>query len=249
MSLKLLGLPGLYQNWLMSSLDTGCDYKIVHNHTNFIYAGTKITWCKKLEVDFDSVQDDIVINLYVKPENFVWYLYNFLEKTDNVGIQVKHLHTHLFTRAPNTIAFDGMLKHFVESYGVNENTDIETVKNSLIEYFYFTLVQEHEFKSKVAQEHPRFINVEYDDFASYDQLVAKLENVPGFDLTYFTNMYTILKQTNFEYLNKKKQYQLHLTPVDLDILEIAYAGSTVANDLDWFNEQVRENTLKEKIFV
>ena len=232
----------------MSSLDPGCDYEIMHNNTNFEYAGKKFIWWKKTEIDFDDVQDEIVINLYVKPENFVWYLYNFLEKTDHVGIQIKHIHNHLFTRAPNTIAFDGMLKHFVESYGVNEQTDVETLKNCLIEYFYLVLSNENEFKTKVAQTHPRFINIEYDDFSSYDLLVAKLKNVPGFDLAHFANMYTILEQTNYKYLNKKKQYQLHTTPADLDILEIAYAGSTVANDLDWFNDQVRENILNEKVF-
>lgn len=247
--MKLLGLPGLYQNWLMTSLDPGCDFFQFENNINFEYRGKNIQFLLMRDRPYNQNTDSIIINLYVKPKNIVWYLYNFLEKTDYVGIQVKNLHKQLFTKAPGTIAFDTLLKHFKESYKITANSNKTYIKNAMIEYFYFMLAKQNEFTYLLGLTDERFINIEYEDFSDLSILVNKLQHLPGFDLTHFKKMYKILQDTNKVYLDKKKNFAKRINSTDLDILEIAYLGSQIDANLDWFNEEVRETVLKEKLFV
>lgn len=247
--MKLLGIPGLYQNWLMISLDTGCDYFQIENSINFEYGGKNIQFITFGDRPYNQTTDRKIVNLYVKPENFVWYLYNFFEKTDYVGIQVKDLHEQLFTKATGTVAFDDMLKHFTRSYNITTKTDQRYIRNSLIEYFYFMFTRQNKFKYLTGLTDKRFINIEYEDFSDLSILVNKLQHLPSFDLTYFEKMYKILQYTNKVYLDKKKNFANRINNTDLDILEIAYLGSQIGTDLDWFNEEVRETLLKEKLFV
>jgi len=247
--MKLLGLPGLYQNWLMTSLDPGCDSFQIENSINFEYRGKNIQFLPLHDRPYNQTTDRKIVNLYVKPENTVWYLYNFLEKTDYIGIQVKDLHEQLFTKASGTVAFDVMLKHFTGSYNITTQTDQRYIKNAMIEYFYFVFARQNEFKYLIGLTDERFINIEYEDFSDLSVLVNKLQHLPSFDLTYFKKMYKILQDTNKVYLNKKKNFANRINNTDLDILEIAYLGSQIDTDLDWFNEEVRETLLKEKLFV
>lgn len=248
--MKLLGLPGLYQNWLMISLDPGCDFYRIKNSINFEYNSKNIQWFRKIQhYQYIDITDSTIINMYVKPENFVWYLYNFLEKTDYVGIQVKNLQEQLFTKASNTLAFDQLLKHFVESYQITKKTDQVYIRNAMIEYFYFVLSRENTFKTIAGLTDKRFINIEYEDFSNFSTLVNKLQHLHNFDLNYFKKMYRILEDTNEEYLNRKTKFKSRVISNDLDILEIAYLGSKIGTNLDWFNEEVRRSLLKEKLLV
>ena len=45
--IKLLGLPGLYQNWIMSAIDPSSCVN-VSLASNFITHSTQVTWIKKL---------------------------------------------------------------------------------------------------------------------------------------------------------------------------------------------------------
>jgi hypothetical protein len=78
----------------------------------------------------------MVINSYVLDENFVWYLYNFLEKTDGVGILIDNLTSDLFSKAQGTVAFDGLLKHLVDNYQLSSDQDPAYLNNAVIENFY-----------------------------------------------------------------------------------------------------------------
>ena len=137
----LLGLPGLYQNWMRATLDNTGSFQLSLN-SNFISYSTTTQWERKLDINIQDFknQKTPVINLYVAPENFAWYLYNFLEKTDGVGILVDSLVSDLFTKAPGTMAFNSMLTHFVNSYNINSETDPVYCYNAAIEYFYFLLI-------------------------------------------------------------------------------------------------------------
>lgn len=234
----------------MSSLDSGCDFYQIENTINFEYNSKNIQRLTKwLHHPYTDKTDSTIINMYVKPENFVWYLYNFLEKTDYIGIQIANLQEQLFTKAPGTVAFDQLLKHFMESYQITENTDQTYIKNAMIEYFYFFLARENTFKTIVGSTDERFINIEYEDFSNLSTLVNKVQHLPNFDLTHFEKMYRILVDTNKEYLDRKRNFASRVNNNDLDILEIAYLGSQIGTDLDWFNEEVRRSLLKEKLLV
>ena len=119
----------------------------------------------------------------------------------------------------------------------------------MIEYFYFFLARENTFKTIVGSTDERFINIEYEDFSNLSTLVNKVQHLPNFDLTHFEKMYRILVDTNKEYLDRKRNFASRVNNNDLDILEIAYLGSQIGTDLDWFNEEVRRSLLKEKLFV
>lgn len=146
----LLGLPGLYQNWMQAALDSTSKVQFSVD-SNFISYSKTVQLRQKLEINIQDFknQDTPVINTYVAPENFAWYLYNFLEKTDAIGISVNSLHKDLFIKAPGTVAFDSMLTHFANSYNLDTKTDPAYFYNAAIEYFYFLLInQDAIFKTK-----------------------------------------------------------------------------------------------------
>ena len=120
----------------MSSLDPKS--KFVNNGSNFMCDSDNIRKLDKLEADLNNIPYQSVINTYVTNENFVWYLYNFLEKTENIGINVDQLVLNLITKGGGTPAYDFMLTHFINSYNIHTtNIDDEYCNNSAIEYFYF----------------------------------------------------------------------------------------------------------------
>jgi hypothetical protein len=247
----ILGMPGLYQNWLMSALDPSSEC-IESSDSNFLSKSKTLHWVRKFDTNVENVRQkySIVINTHVKDENFVWYLYNFLEKTDGVGIKVDDLANDLFTKAPGTIAFSFMLDHFVDAYNITTKTAIEVINNSLVEYFYFLLMNKNsEFKIKSLREESDAINLEFDTFADYDALVTLLDQVPGFDAIHFQNMYNWLVARNHTYLNKKKRFKEKIVNhQNLDLLELAYVGYLVSNHtntmLDWYNVDTRNSAVQ-----
>jgi len=247
--IKLLGLPGLYQNWIMSAIDSSSTV-ILSGANNFITNSTQITWIKKLDQDLNATLSGPVINCWVHNENFVWYLYNFLEKTDNIGIRVDMLSSDLFNKATNTVAFDTLLQHFVDAYRINKMSDSEYIRNATIEYFYFLLCdRKGKFKIQTQYTHKKFINIEYNEFGSEEILTNKLSSLSRFDLDYFKNQYCQMISRNVRYINKRRMFieKFLNHDTEFDILELAYIGYLVNKftdtHLDWFNPAVRETSI------
>jgi hypothetical protein len=250
----LLGLPGLYQNWLLSALDVSAQVRMSGEH-NFVSHSGKIKWFLKMGTDLGQIpelmQTSMVINSYVLDENFVWYLYNFLEKTDDVGILVDNLPSNLFSKAQGTVAFDGLLKHLVDNYQLSSAQDLSYLNNAAIENFYLMLIdQDGKFKIKTRYYHPGCINVEFRDFENYDVLASRLDQVPGFDLSYFEHRYQHLVARNYRYLTRQKTFidRLNSNDNDFDILETAYIGWLLWKlspvRLDWFNTKIRKSSME-----
>jgi hypothetical protein len=247
--IKLLGLPGLYQNWIISAIDSSS--KVNFSATNnFITHSNHVTWIRKIDQDLNVALSGPVINCWVHNENFVWYLYNFLEKTDAVGIRVNSLIDDLFNKSADTIAFDTLLKHFVNTYNINNMSESEYVRNAIIEYFYFLLCNNQgKFKTQTQYTHPNFINIEYNEFDNEKILIDKFLTLPGFDLTHFKNQYCQLNARNVRYLNKRKMFMEKFLnhSIEFDILELSYIGYLVSKitgtSVDWFNHNVREKNM------
>lgn len=246
----LFGLPGMYQNWTMTALDPAGSY-LQENKTNFVYTGKLITFKEKLESFTPDLNDQTVVNLYVKSKNFVWYLYNFFEKTDSVGIQIDFLENDLLSKAAGTVAFNGMLKHFIQSYQISSDTQKEVIKDSLIEYFYFTLIQDTAFKKIAGITCGKYINLEYNNFENVELLAQALSGFKNLDLTHLEKMYKILISANSRFINKRREFlhKINSHDINLDILETAYVGALLYwnnnKQLDWFNSNVRYDYLSK----
>jgi hypothetical protein len=251
----LLGIPGLYQNWLLAATDTTSNV-IFDNQHNFICKKSRVKLIKKFDLSLDSLKDATcsttkqVINLYVEDKNFVWYLYNFLEKTDGVGIKIDNLEHELFFKANGTVAFDFMLKHFVESCNISSDTDINKIKNLLIEYFYFLLINSDcDFKQKSSQTVSNAINIEYTDFQDVTILVNKLQALDFFDKNYFKKLYQDLHTRNNVYLQRKQMFEQRFILNKLDLLETSYVGYLITRhtnqSLDWFNLETRNQCFND----
>lgn len=245
----LLGLPGLYQNWIMSAVDSSSEVALSCSN-NFVTTTTQVTWIEKINQNLDVALSNPVINCWVHHENFVWYLYNFLEKTDGVGIQVDSLANDLLTKASNTIAFDTLLRHFVDSYNITKVSEHEYVRNATIEYFYFLLCnRDGKFKTQTQYTHNNFINIEYNEFGNETVLIDKLSTLPNFDLDHFKRQYHLLIARNIRYINKRKMFieKVLNHNTQFDILELSYIGYLVSKitgtSVDWFNPKVRETNM------
>ena len=245
----LLGLPGLYQNWLIGAIDQNSTVKEIALH-NFDTHSESVVWLKKLDTNLDNLPNQPVINCYVKDKNFVWYLYNFLEKTDGVGIQINNLQDDFFRLSQGTVAFNFMLKHFVTTYNVTPDIDTLTVNNMLIEYFYFLLINEQTyFKKQSKATIANAINIEYSDFANVDNLI-KLLSPLHLDNAHLKNRYQKLYLRNQRYIDKPNAFVVNYNNKCLDILETAYIGYLITKNtdlekLDWFNTEVREHYIKK----
>ena len=248
----MLGLPGLYQNWLLAALDQHSIFELCVEN-NFSCTQSKINWIKKIPTKLTDpvLADSTVINTYVSNQNFVWFLYNFLEKTDGIGIRVDYLIEDLKNKAVDTIAFDTMLKHWVDSYDIHNHPDYEYRMNSIIEYFYFLLLDTQSiFKYQAGFTDPRFVNIEYSDFENKNLLENKFSHLEIFDLDHFNRMYDLLYQRNSQYLNRRQNFvnKIKSNNKQFDILEIAYIGMLITDQdpLDWFNSQLRENMINDR---
>ena len=247
----LLGLPGLYQNWMQAALDNTSDVQLSFD-SNFNSYSNTVQWTRKLDINIQDFQNQEtpVINMYVAAENVAWYLYNFLEKTDGIGISVDSLIADLFTKAPGTVAFDSMLTHFINSYNLDTKTDPVYCYNAAIEYFYFLLIDRDAiFKIKSRVTDPDFINIEYAEFSDPEILVNKLKHLPNFDQKWFDKMYADLYSRNKKYLRRHQTFLSKLNNHDnnFDIIETAYIGFLINQvhsvSLDWFNSDIRTSII------
>jgi hypothetical protein len=250
----VLGLPGLYQNWLLSALDASAVSAPDKDH-NFITHTHASTWIKKMDLDLTTIsklsQSTQVINCYVNDQHLVWYLYNFLEKTDGIGISVTTLAQDLFTLAPGTMAFDGLLKHLINEYKLTPEHNYTYKLNAVIENFYLLLIdQTSRFKQQTQFKSNTLINLEFRDFEKYDVLVSKLQQIPEFNILHFKNRYDQLVLRNAKYLDRSKIFLSKLDSYanQFDALETAYLGWLLWNirpeRQDWFNPLTRETLLK-----
>lgn len=243
--INVIGMPGLYQNWTVSCLDLASKY-IVDSESNFLTQSDCVNL--KFKMVDTTPADGLNVNLYVADKNFVWYLYNFLEKTDGVGIHVDNLVNDLFSKSPGTVAFDYMLKHFIDSYKITSDTSLDYCTNAIIEYFYFALNSNYQFKTIAKSTLSNAINIEYDDFSNANKLIKLLESVPNFSEPHFLKRYQSLVDRNERYLTKKINFVKKLNAkAPLDILEMAYVGVLLEEitqaKLDWFNPTVRTTLL------
>lgn len=248
----MLGLPGLYQNWLLATLDQHSDFKL-QNENNFSCNQSRVKLAMKIQTDLSNITflHSTVINTYVSDQNFVWFLYNFLEKTDGVNIRVDYLIEDLETKAPGTIAFDSILKHWSDSYNLAHHPDYQYRLNSAIEYFYFLLLDtQGNFKHLVGFTDPRFVNIEYANFENKKLLENKLSHLEIFDLNHFNRMYDLLHQRNIRYLTRRHNFvsKIQSNNKNFDILELAYIGMLITDQdpIDWFNTQLRESIINDR---
>lgn len=282
--ISLLGLPGLYQNWIVSVIDTNSRSKL-SGKSNFETNSDAVNWVaklqlncnhvdsnnqsvinfhideknliEKLEIDCNHVDpiNQPVINCYVDNKNFVWYLYNFLEKTDGIEIKVDSLMHDLFTKGKGTEVFNGLLQHLIASYNLDIYVDVDYQQNAAIEYFYFYLIlleKESKFKTLVTYKNPNFVNIEYQDFSNYTILSNHLCKIPNFDLTRLEHKYQQLQDRNNKYLFRQQQFlsKLDRADINFDILEWAYIGALLywqnGTKLDWFNTSIRQHAIKHQ---
>ena len=250
----MLGLPGLYQNWLLSALDASAISTVDKDH-NFITRTQTVNWIKKIDLELSTVvelaQTHNIVNCYVDEHNVVWYLYNFLEKTDGVGILVSNLAHDLFTKASGTVAFDGLLKHLIKEYNLTPEHSYEYKTNAIIENFYLLLIdQTSRFKQQLHFKSDAAVNIEFRDFENCNTLITKLHQLPRFDDVHFKNRYQQLTLRNATYLNRASEFLSKLDSYTnhFDALETAYLGWLLWNIIperqDWFNMSVREDLLK-----
>lgn len=253
--IALLGLPGLYQNWLQSVLGAPAATILEGNH-NFVTHTLSNTWFKKIDFDLSGIPDltskyNFVVNTYVTEQNFVWYLYNFLEKTDNVGIFVDNFVEDLFTKSRGTVAFDGLLNYLITSYQLNDKHDHQYIFNAAVENFYLLLIdQVSKFKTQSYYTNPSLINIEYRDFENFKLFDSKINQLPGYDRNHTEASYSQLVNRNTRFLTKQQTFisKLKSGNNEFDILELAYIGwllwKLTPERLDWFNEKIRNESIQ-----
>ena len=246
----LLGVPGLYQNWLMSAVDPSSNCSLSSNY-NFLSTSKLITLIGKLDTNLDSVHGN-VINTIVSDRNFTWFLYNYFEKTANIGVNITNFIVDLNAKASLLAPYTEMLDHINYSYKINNNSTTDYIYNSFIEYFYFAMIKPSVFRQKLGDSRDRFINIEYDNFNNRDLLIEKFSTLLQFNVDHFVRQHKLLIERNRKYLNKKPEFLIKIKEKvkNFDILELSYMGSLLYwNDqieLDWFNPQIRMQILSDR---
>lgn len=244
----IYGLPGLYQNWLSAALDADANFS--HGGNNFQTLHSSVPWVSKHESELNSDNQD-VINCFVSPNNLPWYLCNFFEKTDDVGIKVDHWAEDIQRLGADTIAYQGMLDHWRQTYCIDENCSQDYIKNSAIEYFYLFFIQDSAWKNLLEWQHPRGVNIEYSDFGSIVTLKQKLSTLVMLDDDHFVYMYHLLNATNYRYLELEQKFKQKILQLpfynSFNVIELAWLGALFyqidREQLDWFNPTVRHRTL------
>lgn len=247
----LLGLAGLYQNWLLHCLEPLSTIKPIDKH-NFRAINFTTTMLLKVKQNLNAITNqEIIINTYVTEENYVWYLYNFFEKTDEIGVKINNITNDLFTKSPGTPAFNDFLIHFQNTYNLSKNDNLSLRYNSLVEYFYLILTEKQSWKSLLTytRSDKNWINIEYNDFTKKEILISRFSKIDNFNLTHFEKCYKMLVDRNRYYLYRKDCFLTNLENLNLDILETAYAGyllSLIKSErLDWYNEDFRNKNISE----
>lgn len=245
----LLGLPGLYQNWLMSAVDPNSKMQL-HGDQNFFCAQSQVKWLIKTGlVDYPTASDDLtVLNLYVKEKNFPWYMYNLFEKTYDIRVMIDSFTTDIVEKGDKFVIFHDTKNDLLAGYAaINQNT--------VIHYFYNLFCENQHYLHTATQKiDPAYINIEFDDFTDPDILKNKLQSVSIFDTAHFDLLYTVLVNRNQRYLNKKKEFlqKLEQAEQSYDIIETAYIGALASQVFDgkrlnWMNESVRNSIIKHRI--
>lgn len=246
MNTVILGLPGMYQNWLSAALDP--ESRFEQQGANFLTHHSRVPWLAKIDTQTPPPAD-CVINMCVGYHNLVWYLHNYLEKTDAIGIRANYLVEDLQALGADTKAFGQMFVHWYQSYNIKDNLDHQQHANSLIEYFYYWLVQKHDWQRMLCSRISNAINLEYMAFNSLDRLHQVLDPVIP-DSAWFDHMYMLLQSGNSQYLDQSGKFHTKLGLIknldNLTILEQSYLGSLLHSCmdmgdtvLDWYNPEVR----------
>lgn len=241
----LLGLPGLYQNWLMAAVDPTSVFQL-HGTKNFFCSKSIVKWQVKVSLeDYSFIgAGDTVINLLVHENNIPWYLYNLFEKTYDIKVQIDNFYIDLQNKASKFTLFAEFKKE-LEHYHVHTH-------DQLVHYFYKMFVDKTNFLYKyVSLYDNKFINIEYDNFTQPILLKNKLSVVPNFNSEHFDNLYKILLERNQRYLNRKQDFLSKLkNKQELDVVELGYVGKLVHDmynkDLDWSSSALRSSILKHK---
>lgn len=243
----LLGLPGLYQNWLMSAVDPASQMQL-HGDQNFFCSKSQVKWMIKPGLsDYPIASNDLVVlNLYVNKHNFPWYLYNLFEKTYDIKIMIDSFVTDIIEKGDKFSIFDDVKNDLLNYHSVN--------KDNVIHYFYRLFSEDqHYLHTATRKVDPAYINIEFDDFTNPDTLKDKLQAVDIFDPAHFDSVYPVLVSRNQRYLNKKKEFlqKLKAEEQSYDIIETAYigalAGTIFKNNLNWQSEPFRNSIIKHKI--
>lgn len=243
----LLGLPGLYQNWSMAAADPTSKSQ-THGDYNFFCSKSRFKWLVKNNLSqFPDGNTNIVVNLYVKRENIVWYLYNMFEKTYDIRIMVDNLVQDLIDKGHNFLLHNNFRLSMLK---INHN-DMNEVIDFFTKYFYCPEPADQEVFRVIGHTDDKYINVEYDMFSHPSKLKEVLSAVPDFDAEHFDNMYAMLLKTNKRYLNRKQDFLAKFdNDQNFDVLELAFIGcmlSTMQGKLvNWHNPKLREQILKIK---
>lgn len=246
-NIVLLGLPGLYQNWLMAAVDPNSKVQL-HGEQNFFCSQSQVKWVIKPGLaDYPVASNDLtVLNLVVSENNFPWYMYNLYEKTYDIKIMIDTFAEDIIKKGDKFSIFNDTKKDLLYQFD-NINND------NLIEYFYKLFKSNNHYLHTATQEtRNNYINIEFDDFTQPDLLCNKLSAVPGFDSTHFYSLYKLLVDRNSRYLNKKKDFHLRLASLcpDYDIIETAYIGKLASiifnKELAWGDPVIRKTILKHK---
>lgn len=247
----IYGLPGLYQNWLSAALDADADFS--HGGRNFQTQHSSIPWISKHDVRLDSTNSD-VINCFVCSDNLPWYLFNFFEKTDDVGIRVDHWCEDIQLLGNDTVAYQSMLDHWRQTYNIDQHSNSEYIKNSAIEYFYLFFIQSSPWRSLIEWQHPKGVNIEYSDFGDIVALRQKLSPVVTLDDDHFVRMYHLLVAANSRYLGLSKKFNQKIQQLpfyqSFNVIDLAWLGALFYQidgiQLDWFSSDVRHQTIVQQ---
>ena len=245
MNTVLLGMPGLYQNWVMAAVDPDSKFQL-HGKQNFFCSKSKVKWLIKpgMSAYPEPSENSTIINLYVKEHNFPWYLYNLFEKTYDIKIMIDTLVQDLLNNGDKFTIF-AEFKNLLLQIDHKDN-------NAVINLFYLLFLENKYYLCKTAEfTNPSYINIEYDDFLDRACLLEKLKHVPGFDSDHFDLLYQQLVDRNQRYFTRKQDYLDKLAGTqNFDLIELAYTGKLASmlygKQIDWINPKFRMAVLKTK---
>ena len=253
MNVSLYGVIGLYQNWLMSAIDSQCSVQTsgdsnFHCRKSYINLYVKAFTYNSLE---SFSVESTVVNIYVKPENFVWFLPQFFEKTYGVGISVESLADDLKNKGDKFFLFHNIKKDIESKYS-------DITYDTLVDYIFYQFLEKPTqecpkpdmmtvdmVKYSTVISRPHYINIEYKDFYNKDIMVEKLQALPNFNLEHFSKMYELLHVRNQRYFHVYQDFTHKLkNNLPLNPIESAYvwqlANRLYGKTINWSNQKFRD---------